>query len=371
MDTAIAWTIGLPQRLAYVHNFLQPMQHGQQVFVDKGAAHEQELIEAATQRIERFGLTVEMVGAAAPTGSDSDRQMLLRWQGGEVRYRVETKRGLRPASLGVIAHQIRCRGPDTLLVADHVSPPLAERLRALGLQFVDAAGNAFLNHPPLLVWVKGERPLEPLTAPAAGRAFQASGLRVLFALLAVSGLAREPYRVIAQRAGVAHGTVGCVMAELPQLGFLAEIGGQRRLLQPERLLRQWVEAFARTLRPKLVLQTLRSPMIDWWRELDPREFGLVLGGEAAAARLTGMIEPEMLTLYGAKADMKRFILRRPLRTDPRGNVEILQQFWHFDPDPPELAPTLLIYADLLATGDARCLEAARALEGGILDRLAG
>jgi hypothetical protein len=39
---------------------------------------------------------------------------------------------------------------------------------------------------------------------------------VLFALLAVPRLAQEPYRVIAQRAGVAHGTVGWVMAELPR-----------------------------------------------------------------------------------------------------------------------------------------------------------
>ena len=48
-----------------------------------------------------------------------------------------------------------------------------------------------------------------------------------------------------------------------------------------------------------------------------------------------------------------------MRPAPDGNVEILGKFWGFESAPPELAPPLLIYADLLATGDARCLEAAR------------
>jgi hypothetical protein len=42
-------------------------------------------------------------------------------------------------------------------VTDHVTPPLAEALRAQGIGLLDAAGNAFLNQPPLLVFVKGQQ----------------------------------------------------------------------------------------------------------------------------------------------------------------------------------------------------------------------
>ena len=66
-----------------------------------------------------------------------------------------------------------------------------------------------------------------------------------------------------------------------------------------------------------------------------------------------------------------FMTKRPMQPDSNGNVEILSKFWHFEHDPPELAPLLLIYADLLATGDARCIEAAEDLEGRLLDRFAG
>ncbi len=140
-----------------------------------------------------------------------------------------------------------------LLVTDYVTPPLAEKLKARKIAFLDAAGNAFLDQPPVYIWIKGERPLEmPATDEAKGRAFQASGLKVLFALLCNPDWVAEPYREIARLAGLAHGTVGRVMADLPDLGFVAEIDGERRLLKPELLLKRRAEVHARTLRPKLV-----------------------------------------------------------------------------------------------------------------------
>lgn len=61
---------------------------------------------------------------------------------------------------------------------------------------------------------------------------------------------------IAQMATVAHGTVGLVLAELPKLGFIAEVGGKRRLLQPERLLQQWVEALCTHSPNEIVARSL-------------------------------------------------------------------------------------------------------------------
>jgi len=334
--------------------------------IDADAA--QPLLEATLQQLARFGLIAEKVGHSA--NGCNNTTLSLRWNGGKADYRAEVKRGLRPSTFGSFALHIKQLDPEALLITDYVSPPLAEQLKEYGIQFVDAAGNAYLNHESLLIWVKGERPSQRLRAPVLGRAFQPTGLRVLFSLLAVPGLMRKPYRVIAEHTGVAHGTVGIVMTELSKLGFLAEIGGQRRLLQPERLMRQWVEGYARTLRPKLLLKTFRASTIGWWQTLDTKGLGLVLGGEAAAARITGIIEPEIITLYGSKAALTGFMIKHPMEPNDGGNVEVLNRFWHFEHEPPELTPPLLTYADLLVTGDARCLEAAQALEAGVVDRLA-
>lgn len=247
---------------------------------------------------------------------------------------------------------------------------LAEALRAKRVAFVDTAGNAYLDRPPLLVWVKGQRQKEREAPPQTGRAFRAPGLQVIFAFLCRQERVNDPYRGIAKLAGVAHGTVGEVMAELKKLGHLAEVGQKRRLLQPERLVQKWVEAYVENLRPKLTLGRFKAEKLDWWETIDPLKYGLTIGGEGAAARLTHHLRPGTLTFFGKKAD-PAFLIDHHLRTDTAGEVEILRRFWNFDNEDPALAPTLLIYADLLAIGDARCLETAKRLYDGILAQPGG
>ncbi len=331
----------------------------------------EDLIDAALAALRGLGINAEIERAQPSLGRAWADALVRVWHGDqEILYAADVKRGLRPATLGVVLQQLERLGEQALLVTDHVTPPLADALRARRVAFIDSAGNAYLDRPPLLVWVKGQRPTERFAPRPVGRTFQTSGLRVVFALLCNSELVDHPYREIAKLAGVAHGTVGWVMAELPGLGFVTEVGGKRRLLQPERLLQQWIEAYARTLRPKLFLGRFKAEALDWWETVDPLRYGLTMGGEGAVARLTHRLRPETLTFFGTTAE-PRFRLHHFLRSDPRGDVELLRRFWSFENDEPGLAPTLLVYADLLIHGEARCLEAAKLLNEGILARLCG
>jgi hypothetical protein len=99
----------------------------------------------------------------------------------------------------------------------------------------------------------------------------------------------------------------------------------------------------------------------------PRIRTLVSGGQetVSPARLTRHLRPGTLTFFGPKAE-PRFLPDQHLKTDPTGEVEILRRFWQFDNPEPALAPTLLVYADLLAIGDARRLETAKLLYDQIL-----
>lgn len=286
-------------------------------------------------------------------------------------YLVEIKQGLRPATLGAALHQIDRFGKPGMLIADYVTPAMAETLKGHGVAFLDAAGNAFLDQPPLHVWVKGERPRQKYAAgPPTGRAFRPGGLKVLFALLCHPDRVDQPYREIAGQAGVAHGTVGWVMTDLQQLGFVADVDGKRLLLQQERLLKQWTEAYARALRPKLLIARYRTDLTGWWADLDPQEYGVLLGGEAAAERITGHLRPETVTLYAAKPP-PRLLLDYKLRADPAGPVEVVKRFWAFDTDNAAVVPLPLIYADLVMTGDARCLETADLIYARIVDGFVG
>jgi len=66
-----------------------------------------------------------------------------------------------------------------------------------------------------------------------------------------------------------------------------------------------------------------------------------------------------LYVWGAPDDV---ILANRLWPDERGAVEVLEAFWRPIEDgaaAPQTAPPLLVYADLVATGDPRNLEVAR------------
>lgn len=328
------------------------------------------LLRAALKAIEPLGLRFRVLQHEGPTPR-ADAIVGLQLGGRDVRYVAEVKRTLRPAALGAIIHQLRTYARTyalkPLLVTDHVTPPLADALRTEGIEFIDAAGNAFLNRPPLLVFVKGQRPTDDPPVAERRRAFQPTGLQVLFALLARPELVARPYREIAVNAGVAHGTVGWVMAEMPALGYVADVGGRRRLINGERLLGQWTEAYARTLRPRLLLGRFRGEL----GGLDARAAKLkevLLGGELAAARITRHLRPGTATFYAQTIDPK-VVLNLTLRADAEGNVDFRRRFWAFAGEAPQVVPTLLVYADLLAIGDARCLETAQLLRGPLLDRL--
>lgn len=332
---------------------------------------EQNLLDIVLARLRTLGVEGEIVAREPNIGrghTRADALVRLRRGAEDVLVTVEVKRGLRPGTLGATLLHLERLGETAMLMADYVTPQLAEQLKAHKIAFADAVGNAYIERPNWLIWVKGEKPTEGAYAPEQkGRAFQTSGLRVLFALLCKPTLINENYRAIAKAAGVAHGTVGWVMAELPRLGFAGEIAGRRRLLQPDRLLQQWVEAYARMLRPKLLLGRYQADGKDWQATLDPLKYAAVWGGETAAAKMTNMLRPEITTLYVKKRDPALLHAAR-LKPNPTGNVELVTRFWEFENKPMELAPVILVYADLLATGDARCIEVARELHGDIIAR---
>ncbi|MBI1397816.1 MAG: hypothetical protein GC151_17730 [Betaproteobacteria bacterium] len=318
------------------------------------------LLDAALENLRRYGVTA----AAQPFGrvrhdAAADVRVRIGYGGHEVTYRVELKRGLRRQALGTLIHQLEPHGRQGLLVADYVTPPLADELREHGIQFIDAAGNAYLDQPPLLVWIKGEKSAAAMPArEPTGRAFQPSGLQVIFALICRPEWVTLRYRELARRAGVAHGTVGWVMTELAGLGFVTEMRGQRIVVQRERLLQQWAEFYPRLLRPRLLLGRFRAETLEWWNTLDPTAYGAVLGGELAGGRLTKYLRPGTATFY-TPGIAPKLLLDLKLRTDPAGNVEIYRKFWTFDAADAALAPEPLVYADLMATGDGRCIETAR------------
>jgi len=336
------------------------------------------LLEAALDAARAHGLKIRVVERQAKVGR-VQADALVRVQHGrqEALYAAHVHPGLRLATLGVALHRLQRLGRQALLVTDYVAPALAADLKARRVAFLDAAGNAYLDQPPLLVWVKGEKPAAKPVPTHVGRAFQPTGLQVLFALLCNPNAVDKPYRELAAMAGVAHGTVGWVIPDLQRLGYVRDLKGKgatRRLIDGERLLSQWVDAYVRTLAPRTLIGRFHVAALQGWRNWPLARFDAQWGGEPAAAILTDYLRPGALTIYAEKLPAALAAKHKFLAEPAPGHtalVDLRRRFWNFPGDPrhPEAVPPLLVYADLLATGDARCIDTAKLIHGQYLARL--
>ncbi|HDL64986.1 MAG TPA: hypothetical protein ENH12_06310, partial [Proteobacteria bacterium] len=82
--------------------------------------------------------------------------------------------------------------------------------------------------------------------------------------------------------------------------------------------------------------------------------------EVAANILTKYLKPQYATIY-AHQPLGPILLQNRIKRDPDGDIEILTIFWNFrfKWNNPNIVHPILIYADLIATGDDRNIETAR------------
>ncbi len=300
-----------------------------------------------------------------------DGSLRVDCQGSTWDFVVQARLRVTTETPAVMRHSTPEGQRDVLVVTPYVSPPMADRFRALDIFFIDAAGNAYINRPPMYVFIKGNRPLIDVRPAAPSRLFRAGGLRIVFALLVDPSLVDRPYRDMAVAAGVALGTVGGCIQELKAAGYLLNLGPrQHRLANTETLLKRWVEAYPEQLRPKLVRDRFAADRPDWWKRFDIASIGGAWGGEIAAARLIGSLKPAKVTVY-TEAPFGVMVFQNRLRKEPDGDVEILTPFWHCDHELSQkgLVPPLLVYADLLASGDPRNIETAEEIHERYLSGL--
>jgi hypothetical protein len=342
--------------------------------------HETALLDHAITALRGAGLDV--LALKPPRGANArraDRWLRIGKGGQATDYRVEAKRGVTPRTLGAIVAQLRdlakAGNRPALLVADYVTPPVAEQLRAHRQQFVDVAGNAYLEGPGILVYMIGRKPNDLRAAPTADRVFTINGLKILFALICDPALAAMPQRGIATAAGVALGAVPGVLHDLQTAGHLLVIGRNRRLNATKRLLDEWAFAYARKLRPKTLIATYSTPNFDAWQQwqVDPGE--VRWGGEPAAQLLVRHLRPGVLTLYADRLPPRLIVAQRLVPAAvpcAPPCVEVRRPFWGKVLDAtlrPDVVPPAVVYADLLATGDARCIETAQLVYETHLARL--
>ncbi len=333
------------------------------------------LVQAVHSLADSTGLQAAIEAVEPKQRVGADAIVNLRDKNKRWRFHVEVKLQLTSHTLGsaiATVSQIKKAHHSAVLVSAYVNPSQADKLRQLGIEFFDTAGNASFQQKGLHVFITGRKPQTPKSLGRPARAFNPTGSRLVFALLCQRGLENKSYREMAKEAGISLGAVNWIVNDLKSLGHLSDFGARgRRLVNRKELLKRWTSAYPEQLRPRLILGRFQTPHPhDWWQKakLSSDAFW---GGEVAAKVLTKYLRPETVTIY-SESNLPKLQARHGLRRDPTGDVELLRRFWkfnHWEEKNLQTVPPLLVYADLVSTADERNLETAEIIYEQYIARL--
>ncbi|MGM0745890.1 MAG: type IV toxin-antitoxin system AbiEi family antitoxin [Bacteroidota bacterium] len=246
-----------------------------------------------------------------------------------------------------------------MLVAERLYPNIKKLLNEAGIDWIDVAGNIHLEEGETLVWI--DRHTTTPIQQKKNRAFTKTGLKVVFLFLHDETWLNKTYREIAEAADVALGNIKHVLDGLKEHDFVyAKNEDVLKLKNRDRLLDQWITAFADELKPRI--QKGRYNFIN--KEAGKNWKKLLLGeqdqwgGEPAADLLTNDLKPVEYILY-TKKNRAELMKELKLIPDKNGKVEIREPYWTVEQNLPNIAPRLVVYTDLMITGDPRNIKIAK------------
>ncbi|HEU4764901.1 MAG TPA: type IV toxin-antitoxin system AbiEi family antitoxin [Candidatus Eisenbacteria bacterium] len=274
---------------------------------------------------------------------------------------------------------------DWILLANHVGPKLSRYLREHRINFVDTSGNCHLSiDEGHVAYIEGRKRSTPAwESQGTGRA----GYRILFALLASPELVTRPVREVASASGASKTAASSVLSRLEREGVIGATGRDRILLRPDELLQRWLNGYVDRLRPRLVFGRYETRIEDpdeldrfLSAQLSPHGEGRFVDGSKAIRWAWGgtAAEHRLLHYYRGTTTVIHFdappstaAKRLGLAPAREGSITFLgvPGPLAFQGTPPDVAHPLLIYSELLATGEERARDAASRIRERYLQHL--
>lgn len=272
--------------------------------------------------------------------------------------------------------------PGSLVLANRVTPSVADSLRKAGVMYLDLRGNCYFREGSILIDVQGRTQLPDISGsrrsmPTSGRAnrkqmpssalsaFSPRRAQVIATLVSFPELLRLPTRALSAASGTSTGTTIHTLQLLQDQNFLYPVKSGYAFAEDklDSLLQTWATSYDLGL----------STRIELFRgEGDPEvvsrcEVEGFVGGEAATPDLITGGNTACVFLKNP-SDVKQIVGRAKLRLEPKGNIVVREAFWT-TPDFaderklthgafvgwPEALP-ILIFGDLFASSDPRLRE---------------
>ena len=277
-----------------------------------------------------------------------------------IEFNVEVKQELRNHQLSKIVEMAKKHKP-LILIANRIFPTIKEELREYNISYLETNGNIYIKTKQIFLWLDAQKPLN-YEKSKINRAFSKTGLKVVFQLLNNNELINMPYRDIAKQTEVGLGNINYVLNGLKEMNFLIQQNKKEKLLNNKtELIDKWVVNYIEKLKPSIKIgrfRFLKNEDFISWKKINLRDQQSWWGGEAAGDLLTNYLNPHELTIYTTES-RNEIIKNYRLVPDENGNVNIFKKFWTNYQVNDNVAPPLIVYADLLEKNDRRCTETAK------------
>ena len=280
---------------------------------------------------------------------------------GDIQFAVEVRTEIRASSKGIVLQQLKDLIARTsrpiIVISKYIALEVANEFKVNNINYIDIAGNTYIKQNNLFIYISGQK-AQNLAKTNQARAFQESGIKLIFNLLRKPDNLQLTYRELSELAGISVGSVSNVMRELEDLDFVLKTNNKCVLKNTRVLFDRWIIAYFDVLRPRILKKRMNfefaGDFLSWTNlPLGQSKKTFLWGGEPAAAVLTNNLRPEKFSIY-TQENWQVVAKELRLIPDESGNFEILDIFWKIDPSEKKiLSPSLLIYADLIGSGIER------------------
>lgn len=263
--------------------------------------------------------------------------------------------------------QLKTEHPDLLIIAEIIYPAIREQLRKMDLNYIETSGNCYIKKNDWIILIEGFKTDAPVTVNKE-RAFTKTGLLLVFHFLNDEKYLNVTYRQMAEDYQTALGNINKIINNLIEQGYLMRLNKKElKLTRKKELLEEWITAYEQKLKPSLLIGNFRllNGFDKDWEKIPLKNTETQWGAEPAANLLTGYLKPAKLTLYTLENKL-HLIKKYRLVPDENGILALYKRFWKFNVIA-DTVPPILVYADLVNTGDARNIETAKKLYDGLLE----
>ncbi len=303
-----------------------------------------------------------------PVIPNIDGALNIDYKGYNQRFYALVKKDLREFQLHQIFNLAEEFKP-FLVIAENLFPKIKDALVQHGIAYIEMNGNINIETENFLLKVEGQRK-KHFRPEKYGRAFTKAGLKAIFLFLINENEINDTYREIARNADIAIGNVKRIHEGLLEEGYALRVNEKElKLTNRKELLQKWITAYTEKLKPRLFIGNFRFNNPDEfinWKNLNLERTLTQWGGEGAGNIYTNYLQPEVLTLYTNEKKVN-MIKEYRLLPDPDGNVIIYERFWKDNKPFNNVVPPIIAYADLLATGNKRCIDTAQKIYEQFID----